>query len=133
MYYLYDIPFCVFVLHLFEYAYSVYSQQLFISLSDGDNKRPILSMVNVPVIQTAKREINQILIKLLPFAKVVTSYWFIDEERKYFFSFLAHLSRRLIGELIVYKGILRPSVRLSTFSNDISSETVRPILFIFHI
>ena len=54
-------------------------------------------------------------------------------------SFLAHLSRRLIGELIVYKGIRRPSVRrpsvvrLSTFSNDISSEAVRPILFIFHI
>ena len=39
--------------------------------------------------------------------------------------FLAHLSRRLIGELIVYKGIRRPSfrhpsVRLSTFSKDIS-------------
>ena len=53
--------------------------------------------------------------------------------------FLAHLSRRLIGELIVYKGIRRSSVRrlssvrLSTFSNDISSEAVRPILFIFHI
>ena len=53
---------------------------------------------------------------------------------------LAHLSRRLIGELIVhvYKGIrrpsvCRPSVRLSTFSNDISSEAIRPILFIFHI
>ena len=48
--------------------------------------------------------------------------------------FLAHLSRRLIGELIVYEGIRRPSVvRLSTFSNDISSEALRPILFIFHI
>ena len=47
---------------------------------------------------------------------------------------LAHLSRRLIGELIVYKGIRRPSVvRLSTFSNHISSEAMRPILFIFHI
>ena len=53
---------------------------------------------------------------------------------------LAHLSRRLIGELIVYEGIrrpsvrpssVRPSVRLSTFSNDISSEAVRPILLIF--
>ena len=41
---------------------------------------------------------------------------------------LAHLSQRLIGELIVYEG-----VRPSTFSNDISSEVVRPILFIFHI
>ena len=48
--------------------------------------------------------------------------------------FLAHLSRRLIGELIVYKGIRHPSVvRLSTFSNDISSEAEKPILFIFHI
>ena len=48
--------------------------------------------------------------------------------------FLAHLSRRLIGELIVYEGIRRPSVRLLlTFSNDIYSEAVRPILFIFHI
>ena len=52
--------------------------------------------------------------------------------------FLAHLSRRLIGELLVYKGIrrpsvCRPSVRPSTFSNDISSETVRPILSILHI
>ena len=58
---------------------------------------------------------------------------------------LAHLSRRLIGELIVNEGIRRPSVvhpssvrrpsvvRLSTFSNDIFSEAMRPILFIFHI
>ena len=41
-------------------------------------------------------------------------------------------------ELIVYEGIRRPSVRrasvrLSTFSNDFSSEAVRLILFIFHI
>ena len=43
--------------------------------------------------------------------------------------FLANLSRRLIGELIVYKGIRRPS----TFSNDISSKAEKPILFIFHI
>ena len=52
-------------------------------------------------------------------------------------SLLANLSRRLIGELIVYEGIRRPSVRrpsvrLSTFSNDISSEAVRPILSILH-
>ena len=48
---------------------------------------------------------------------------------------LVHLSRRLIGELIVYEGIRRPSVvrRLSTFSNDISSEAEKLILFIFHI
>ena len=58
--------------------------------------------------------------------------------------FLAHLSQKLIGELLVYKGnrrlsvfrrpsVRRPSVRPSTFSNDISSETVRPILSILHI
>ena len=28
------------------------------------------------------------------------------------FEFLAHLSRRLIGELIVYEGICRPSVNI---------------------
>ena len=45
--------------------------------------------------------------------------------------FLAHLSRTLIGELIVYIGIRRPTVRRpSTFSNDISPEAVRPILSI---
>ena len=47
---------------------------------------------------------------------------------------LAHLSRRLKGELIVYRGIRRPaSVCPSTFSNDISSEAVRQIISIFHI
>ena len=48
-------------------------------------------------------------------------------------SFLAHLRRRLIGELIVQAGIRRPSVRPSTFSNDFSSEAVKPILSISHI
>ena len=49
--------------------------------------------------------------------------------------FLAHLSRRLIGELLVYRGIRRPSVRRpsSTFSNDFFSEAAGPILLIFHI
>ena len=54
--------------------------------------------------------------------------------------FLAHLSRRLIGELLVYRGIRRPSVRpssvrrpSSTFSNDFFSEAAGPILLIFHI
>ena len=55
--------------------------------------------------------------------------------------FLAHLSRRLIGELLVYRGIRRPSVRRpssvvrpsSTFSNDFFSEAAVPILLIFHI
>ena len=47
--------------------------------------------------------------------------------------FLAHLNRRLLGELIVYTGIGRLSLRRpSTFSNDISSETVWPILSILH-
>ena len=37
---------------------------------------------------------------------------------------LAHLSRRLIGELLVFRGIRRPSVvrPSSTFSNDFFSE-----------
>ena len=51
--------------------------------------------------------------------------------------FLAHLSRRLIGELIEEAGTRRPSVRPSvcpsTFSNDISSEAMKPIFTKFHI
>ena len=47
--------------------------------------------------------------------------------------FLAHLSRRLIGELIVYTVQVSSVRRPSTFSNDISSEAVRQILSIFHI
>ena len=43
---------------------------------------------------------------------------------------LAHSSPRFIGELIVYAGILR---RPSTFSNNISSEAEKLILFTFHI
>ena len=45
-------------------------------------------------------------------------------------SFLAHLSRRLTGELIGYQWIRRPSVsrrRPFTFSNIFSSETAWPI------
>ena len=46
--------------------------------------------------------------------------------------FLAHLSRRLMGELIVYQSLRRPSVvRPSKFSN-ISSETTGPIKLKFH-
>ena len=47
--------------------------------------------------------------------------------------FLAHLSRRLTGELIGYSWIRRPSVRRRhrrpsfTFSNIFSSETAWPI------
>ena len=53
---------------------------------------------------------------------------------------LAHLSRRLMGELIVYQSLRRPSVRRpssvvrpSTFSNIFSSETTGPIKLKFHM
>ena len=58
--------------------------------------------------------------------------------------FLAHLSRRLMGELIVYQSLrcpsVRPSVRRSssvvrqsTFSSIFSSETTGPIKLKFHM
>ena len=55
--------------------------------------------------------------------------------------FLAHLSRRLMGELIVYQSLRRPSVvrrlssvvRPSTISNIFSSETNGPIELKFHM
>ena len=48
--------------------------------------------------------------------------------------FLAHLSRRLTGELIGYPWIRRPSVvRPSTFSNIFSSETAWPIKAKFYV
>ena len=55
-----------------------------------------------------------------------------------FRAFLAHLSRRLLGELIVYQSLRRlsvvcPSVPLSTISNIFSSETTGPIKFKFHM
>ena len=53
-----------------------------------------------------------------------------------FFIFLAHLSRRLIGELIVYPcSGDRPSVRRpsSTISKIFFSETAGPIVLILHI
>ena len=48
--------------------------------------------------------------------------------------FLAHLSRRLIGELIVYpwSGVRRPSVR-SQWSNIFFSETAWPIKAKFYV
>ena len=49
---------------------------------------------------------------------------------------LAHLSRRLTGELIGYPWIRRPSVgvvRPSTFSNIFSSETAWPIKAKFYV
>ena len=48
--------------------------------------------------------------------------------------FLAHLSRRLVGELIVYQSRGRPSVvRPSTISNIFSSETTGRIELKFHM
>ena len=51
--------------------------------------------------------------------------------------FIAHLSRRLRGELIVYQSSRRPSVRAlvcaSTFSNMNISETSRPIAIKFYL
>ena len=47
--------------------------------------------------------------------------------------FLAHLSRRLRGELIVYHSSRRPWVRASTFSNMNISETNRPIAIKFNL
>ena len=50
--------------------------------------------------------------------------------------FLAHLSRRLTGELIGYPWIRRPSIRRrpsSTFSNIFSSETAWPIKAKFYV
>ena len=53
--------------------------------------------------------------------------------------YLAHLSRRLIGELILYRqaSVVRPSVvnisnNNNIFSNDISSEAMKPILAIYY-
>ena len=62
----------------------------------------------------------------------------------YYLAFLAHLSRRLTGELIGYPWIRRPSVRRrpsasvvrrpsSTFSNIFSSETAWPIKVKFYV
>ena len=54
------------------------------------------------------------------------------------YTFLAHLSRRLTGELIGYPWIRRPSsasvgVRPCTFSNIFSSETAWPIKAKFYV
>ena len=61
---------------------------------------------------------------LIKFYKV--SYYFL-------YAFLAHLSRRLIGELIVYQSSRRPCVGASTFSNMNISETSRQIAVKFDL
>ena len=49
-------------------------------------------------------------------------------------TFLAHLSRRLMAELIVYQSLRRPSgVRPSTISNIFSSKTTGQIELKFHM
>ena len=58
--------------------------------------------------------------------------------KAYLMCLLAHLSRRFMGELIVYQSLRRPSVRRpsvrpSTFSNIFSSETAGPIKLKFHM
>ena len=46
-------------------------------------------------------------------------------------SFLAHLSRRLIGELLVYRGIRRPSVRRQHFQTTSSLKPLGRFLSYF--
>ena len=60
---------------------------------------------------------------------------FVNLRFPMFNAFLAHLSRRLTGELIGYPWIGRPSVRrpYSTFSNIFSSETAWPIKAKFYV
>ena len=50
-----------------------------------------------------------------------------------FYHTLAHLSKRLIGELIICTGIRRTSFhRWSTFSKDVSSKDNMPLLIYSH-
>ena len=49
------------------------------------------------------------------------------------YKFLAHLSQRLIGELIVLAGICRPSVIQRQHFQTTSPKRMKPILSIFHI
>ena len=80
--------------------------------------------------------------------KMKTKNWFFDDSvflkirLTHGNQLLAHLSQRLMGELIVYQSlrrpsvrpsVVRPSVRLSTFSNIFSSETTGPIKLKFHM
>ena len=51
----------------------------------------------------------------------------------HFLDFLAHLSRRLIGELLGYVGLRRPSVCRPHSLNIFSSETSGPMKVKFHM
>ena len=57
----------------------------------------------------------------------------LNEPRYENTGFLAHLSRRLRGELIVYRSSRRPSVRVSTLSNMNISETNGSIATKFYL
>ena len=59
--------------------------------------------------------------------EIVHQYCPASQEWQWCRVLLAHLSRRLMGELIVYQSLPCPSVRRSTFSNTFSSETTGPI------
>ena len=52
------------------------------------------------------------------------SYW---TTIKFRVLFLAHLSRRLMGELIVYQSLRRPSVRLSVRQHFQTSSPLKPL------
>ena len=54
----------------------------------------------------SQETVHQIRINLAASEKVLNGHQMLN----YFGILLAHLSRRLIGELIVYEGIRRPSV-----------------------
>ena len=84
-------------------------------------------------------EQKRTLVKILPVINMLMTF-----EQRFLCGFihanelLAHLSRRLMGELIVYQSLRRPSVRPSsvrpsTFSNIFSSETTGPIKLKFHM
>ena len=66
---------------------------------------------------------------------VVTETYFFDIKGLIVVSLLAHLSQRLIGELIGYpwSGVRRPSSSSSTISNVFSSEIAWPIKAKFYV
>ena len=73
--------------------------------------------------------VSMVNIRICPVQSGLTLYLEVS------FCLLAHLSRRLTGELIGYPWIRRPSVRRRpfTFSNIFSSETAWPIKAKFYV
>ena len=72
-------------------AYSVYDRAQGLRPYE---RKPNLPVLYLPLVRPCSIRVNK---------KVTRS-------NVIFFAFLAHLSRRLIGELLVYRGIRRPSV-----------------------